>query len=60
MLVLRSSMLKELRKSKFESFNKLFVDFVAMKDNFAQDLKIDKCFAIEDANVNFNVKKSIL
>jgi len=57
MLVFRLSMLKKLKKSKFEFFDKLFVDFVAMKDNFAQDLKINDCFAIENANVNFNVKE---
>ena len=60
MLVLRLLMLKELRKSRFESFDKLFINFVAMKDNFAQDLKINNCFAIKNANVNFNVKESIL
>ncbi len=58
MLVLKSSLLKELRKLRFEFFDKLFVDLVAMKDNFAQNLKIDNCFAFEDANVNSNVKES--
>ncbi len=51
-------MLKELRISKFKYFDKLIVDFVAMKDNFVQDLKINDCFAFEDANKNFNVEKS--
>jgi hypothetical protein len=55
MLVLRPSMLKGLRKLMFESFDKLLVDLAAMEDDFVQDLKIDGCFALEDANVDSDV-----
>lgn len=57
-LLLRPSMLKRLRKSGFEYFDKLIVDLAAMEDDFAQDLKIDGCLAFEDANVDSDVGES--